>query len=249
MSLTVPLYGFGGGGASLNFKVVGGTTKPTNPNENTIWVNTDKKIASWTFSATQPKTATEGMVWITTNTSSSIELNVLKKSDVIVNLHSAKQYVGGAWKLKNAFCYQNKKWTQFSQIRLYYYNRGDLCTADSGGWGYNSNVTFNSDHILLTGQQTTTRTLAHGKTPVPVAYKTMYIVGEVVSAYSGVALELAGLCNYSFDSTAAQNYGTVGAFTINIDISTVTKLSDRLAVVRVGFNSTIKVKIYEVYFE
>lgn len=242
-------HGASGGVVGMNFVVVGGTTEPSNPKENTIWVNTDKEIASWIFSATQPKTATEGMVWITTNTSSSIELNVLKKSDVIVNLHSAKQYVGGAWKPKNAFCYQNKKWTQFSKIRLYYYNRGDLCAADSGGWGYNSNVAFNSDHILLTGQQTGTRTLAHAKTCVPVTYKTMYIVGEVVSAYSGVALELAGLCNYSFESTAAQNYGAVGTFTVSIDISTVTKLSDRLAVVRVGLNSAIKVKIYEVYFE
>lgn len=38
----------GGGGASLNYKVVGGTTQPTSAKENTIWVNTsvDKEAIS-----------------------------------------------------------------------------------------------------------------------------------------------------------------------------------------------------------
>ena len=43
-----------GSGAGLNFKVVGGTTQPSNPSENTIWVNTDKEIAGWIFSAKNP---------------------------------------------------------------------------------------------------------------------------------------------------------------------------------------------------
>lgn len=45
----------GNGGASpLNFKVVGGTSAPSNPKENTIWVNTDQKITSWHFGANEP---------------------------------------------------------------------------------------------------------------------------------------------------------------------------------------------------
>ena len=43
-----------GGGADLNFKVVGGTTEPSNPKENTIWVETEEKIPSWIFSAENP---------------------------------------------------------------------------------------------------------------------------------------------------------------------------------------------------
>lgn len=50
----VQLEGFGAGGTSLNFKVVGGTTAPVNPKENTIWVNTDVKITSWHFGAEEP---------------------------------------------------------------------------------------------------------------------------------------------------------------------------------------------------
>ena len=43
-----------GGGTPLNFKVVGGTSAPSNPKENTIWVNTSTAITSWDFSATEP---------------------------------------------------------------------------------------------------------------------------------------------------------------------------------------------------
>lgn len=54
MSVTVPIYGFGGGGgAQLNFKVVG-NPQPNNPKENTIWVDTDVKITRWIFSAEKP---------------------------------------------------------------------------------------------------------------------------------------------------------------------------------------------------
>ena len=36
-------------GRKLNFEIVGGTTEPSNPAENTIWVNTDTEITSWFF--------------------------------------------------------------------------------------------------------------------------------------------------------------------------------------------------------
>ena len=35
----------------LNFNVVGGTTEPTNPKENTIWINTDTPISYWSLSS------------------------------------------------------------------------------------------------------------------------------------------------------------------------------------------------------
>lgn len=44
----------GGGGNSLNFEVVGGTTEPASPKENTIWINTDVPVKEWMFSNTNP---------------------------------------------------------------------------------------------------------------------------------------------------------------------------------------------------
>ena len=43
-----------GGINPLNFKVVGGTSAPSNPKENTIWVDTDTEIAEWHFGAEEP---------------------------------------------------------------------------------------------------------------------------------------------------------------------------------------------------
>lgn len=101
-----------GGGAPLNFKVVGGT-KPSNPKENTIWVNTDTAITDWVFSATQPA-AVSGRVWIKTGTTSTVEMNVLKKNSIQVCPLNAKQCVGGAWALKDAETYQSGKWNDWA---------------------------------------------------------------------------------------------------------------------------------------
>lgn len=72
----------GSGSTSLNFKVVGGTTEPTSPFENMIWVNTDAEITSWIFSSTTPETPAEGMVWFLVSTSSDYEFNALKKDGI-----------------------------------------------------------------------------------------------------------------------------------------------------------------------
>lgn len=48
------IYVLSGGGTSLNYSVVGGTTEPTSPKENMIWVNTETEITSHVFSATEP---------------------------------------------------------------------------------------------------------------------------------------------------------------------------------------------------
>lgn len=48
------MSGGGGGDAKLNFEVVGGTSAPASPKENTIWVNTSTTITSWVFSSNNP---------------------------------------------------------------------------------------------------------------------------------------------------------------------------------------------------
>ena len=106
----------GAGGANpLNFKVVGGTTAPANPKENTIWVNTDVAISSWVFSATQPASATNGMVWIYTVASSTVAFNALKKNGIEVYPVSAKQYVNGTFVDKTAKSYQGGEWKTLVQ--------------------------------------------------------------------------------------------------------------------------------------
>ena len=78
-----------GGGNNLNFKVVGGTSEPANPEENTIWVNTDEEIVAWQF-GDYPNPGweePEGKVFINTKTTSDVSspsFNALKKNGICV---------------------------------------------------------------------------------------------------------------------------------------------------------------------
>lgn len=58
----------GGSGGGLNFTVVGGTIRPANPAENTIWVNTEQEITGWTVSSKDPKSAVTGELYKDVNT-------------------------------------------------------------------------------------------------------------------------------------------------------------------------------------
>ena len=125
------IFNMTGGGNPLNFKVVGGTTAPSNPKENTIWVNTDKEITGWHFTSKQPDDMKEGEVWFSTNTSSTVEFNALKKNGIQVYPIFAKQYVSGALAGKEAKSYQNGEWVDLAR---YLYNQGNEYTAITGGW-------------------------------------------------------------------------------------------------------------------
>lgn len=120
-------------GVELNFEVVGGTSQPSNPKENTIWVNTSTTITSWVFSAIQPASPVAGMVWIDIGESSDIAFNALKTNTIQIYPISAKQYIGSTWTDVTAKSYQNGAWVQWI-TELYLFNNGDKCTAVTGGW-------------------------------------------------------------------------------------------------------------------
>lgn len=109
------IFNMSGGGATMNFKVVGGTTAPINPNENTIWINTATQITSYSFSATEPSSVEPGMVWISVGTASNVAFSATKKNPIMVYPLSAKQYVSGAWVSVTAMTYQEywKEWSRY----------------------------------------------------------------------------------------------------------------------------------------
>lgn len=122
----------GGGGGGFNYKVVGGTSRPSNPKENMIWVNTDVEITSHIFSATQPENPVEGMVWFAIGTSSNAAFNALKKNTLTVYPTACKQYVSGAWVSKTAKTYQGGKWVDWWSGQLY--TPGNEWESFTGGW-------------------------------------------------------------------------------------------------------------------
>lgn len=102
--------GAGGAAGGLNFKIIGGTTQPSNPVENTIWVNTENEITGWAFSEVEYETPTEGLVWIKTSIESEIVFNALNKNSIQIYPLLAKQYVSGAWADKTTQIYQDGEW-------------------------------------------------------------------------------------------------------------------------------------------
>lgn len=140
-----------GGGTSLNFRLVGGLTQPTDPEANTIWVKSDAEILGYWFGSTEPTDADEGTVWIQTGTSSGVEFNVLKENGVEVYPLSAKQYISGDWKQADAYIYQEDKWVQFSEIitELYLYTAGNTQDSVTGGWKTLGAAQIQSDYLAM----------------------------------------------------------------------------------------------------
>ena len=128
----------GNGGASvLNFKVVDGSSQPSNPKANTLWVNTTTKIEGWAFSASQP-TGSQGLVWFRIAGLGNCAFNVLKKNGVTVCPVSCQQYDNNAWVTKD-FKMFTDRWIEASEY-LYYYNQQSH-TWQTRAWAQNSSYT------------------------------------------------------------------------------------------------------------
>lgn len=150
--MAAAISGITGGGGDLNFEVVGGTTQPENPVENTVWVNTDEEITGWCFDVTEPENAEEGTVWIEVGTDSGNNFNALTENCIRLYPVGAMQYLSGAWVAKDAQIRQNGAWVSW---RTYIYNAGDQYTIVTGGYkvvtsnSTNGSASLDADRITF----------------------------------------------------------------------------------------------------
>lgn len=144
----------GGGGTSLNFKVVGGTTRPANPSENTIWVSTDQKVPAWYFDEVQPQNMQEGDVWFVVRAVSPVVINALKKNAITIRPLFAKQLVSGALVTRLARILQNGVWNSFDLLTLATEANG---SPYNGGQGWKTGYRLNSSgaEVALYGMEVT----------------------------------------------------------------------------------------------
>ena len=117
-------------GMELNFEVVGGTTEPSNPTENMIWVNTDVQFSNWVFSSVEPLAPSEGLLWIVNGSSSSTEFNILKENCFFAYPKAAKQYINDEWQYVVAKIYQDGNWLSWDKY-LFYYSSQDYSWYES----------------------------------------------------------------------------------------------------------------------
>ena len=148
-------------GVELTLKVAGGTARPAEPTQNMIWANTEHDITAYVFSATEPTTPVEGMLWIIISNSSVIETSIaLEEEWLKLYFTNAKQYISGAWVDQTVKSYQNGAWVDWYIWDNYLYKTGDQYERITGGWrdglaeGYwkakdGNKMEFRSDCIFL----------------------------------------------------------------------------------------------------
>ena len=148
------IFNLSSGGASsggLNFSVVGGTSAPSSPAENTIWINTSTSITGWAMQAEAPS-GSEGLVWIKTALSGETAFNALKKNAITIAVVGCQQYVSGSWANVAAQIWQSDAWVEFSTENLVLFEAGGSYTDKwlTPGWGVTGTGTISSDAITIT---------------------------------------------------------------------------------------------------
>lgn len=119
-------------GGGLNFEVVGSTSQPSNPKENTIWVNTDASISKFSFSVEQPSEPENGIVWFKVADYSFAAFNALKDNVMQIYPLYTRQYINSEWITVRSKLYNGESWIEFGRLSLF--DNGDQCTDTTNGW-------------------------------------------------------------------------------------------------------------------
>ena len=127
--------------------IIGGTSQPSNPINNTIWINTSSNITSWVIDTDEPSSPSEGMVWIMHWKSTDKILTVNRALNI--NIGGAKQYISGAWVIVGGAVYINNTWIN---LRTYLYHEGVFNPNWTWGEPTNPNMfVAESDHLTFNG--------------------------------------------------------------------------------------------------
>lgn len=137
---------FNSGGAALNVSVIGGTTRPVNPTNNTIWVNTPipVSIKKTYFQATQPSDTSLGALWILTAGSSKTPFSYLSGYNFMCYPTNSFIYNGTTWEAVSAQTYYNNAWVIWVNIFL---QGADKFTDITGGYDYTKSGSAGSVNI------------------------------------------------------------------------------------------------------
>lgn len=217
------IHNMTGGGAGLNLKVVGGTTQPENPAENTIWVNTTAAINGYAFSTTEPLSPAGGMVWFKTGTDAAAAINVDKKNTVMLYPTACSQYVDGAWVDKTAETYLGGAWVGWYVYLL----KLGWQDAALGGWNQYGNygtATFGSEGLVLTHNNGQGKIVV-SKNQIDVSeYKRLCFdvdITEYVGYGDGLVVGISSGNQWDGNFTASIKHTGIGTYTLEVDISSV----------------------------
>lgn len=198
----------------LNFKVVGGTAAPSNPKENTIWVDTSTAVSEWVYSDHQPDASINGRVWIKSGSGGDPNFDALKgKNWIFLYPRFTKQVVNGVWVDKTAKVYLSGAWKDLWDGTLY--DSGNQYDSFTGGWLASSDdtvnyVAFQSDKIQFFNT---------GGTTMPVAIYTKKKID--VSNFNTLQIEwnLSRDKDVKFGLTNSNTTGNAPSFTASTTVT------------------------------
>lgn len=239
-----------GGGASLNFKVIGDSKQPETPSENTIWVNTSTTISNWIFSSQTPDSPTPGMVWFVIGDISTTPINALKINGIELYPTAVKQYNGSSWVDKVAKCYQNGGWVTIYVPKLYIFKSGTgtvkpLDIYFTEGMSVRVSTDYIEVKITGAGQSICVTTQESIKLSNYSKLRAKVNCDSINSSYT------TALAFFSKRSTSYSNSGVIAGvpfkkdtnqtYTVNVPSGTTSAY--------VGLNGAFTAKIYDIWLE
>ena len=135
------------GGGSIT--VLGSTTKPSNPEENTVWVTTSMPFNEIYLQAAMPSYPVLGDIWINTgvgynssgnaNVAEENTLTIVESPHIDITIGTVAQWDGTAWTYPGVEIYKNGEW--HSEVFYIFHagvwgNLGPF--TKSYAWGYNN---------------------------------------------------------------------------------------------------------------
>lgn len=241
----------GGGSGDLNFEVAGGTTRPTNPKENTLWVNTAVEFESWIFSADQPQVQEAGMVWFEVRPSGNLVFDALKGANVLnVAPIAARQYVDNNWELVTAEIYRDGSWETIEKT-VWLLNGMNQYENITGGWLFAETGSISGAGVKFTRRDGGANALETAKTDIdfsPYSLLTVHISANSASSWAAITVGSSSVLAGSsaggtpYAEVTVQNRKTGY---IQLDLSKVNKIG------KICFNcyDTGSVTIDEIYLE
>ena len=182
-------------GRYVEIDVIGGTTRPSQMANNTIWINTSTPISSWYISSQAPENPSAGTVWIMIDYESDIQLELSNIPYIGIGIGTSYQYIDSDWTIVPAEIYTNKKYYA-SNLVLYnhgvYNNDYTWVTYNptlvwcTGEW-VNQNTTY-KDILAITNRTDYIEISYSAHNPTYAAYSLHYIPLIDITEYSQLSI-------------------------------------------------------------
>lgn len=215
-----------GGGGSLNFSIVGGTTQPANPKPNTVWIKTSAAITGYAFSAEAPASPAEGNVWIAVSTLGLVKFSLTRKNPIMVYPAVAKQFTSGAWTQCDLAVFYDSTWHS-GLVTMFPNSSVEWASAVYSTISTQGDVTIAADYIEMHNSWTNTQNyqMAYTTTGIDVTPFSQLCVtirpdsSEGLTKTFGLTTAPSGSANVSSFEVSATTTDTTG--TIVVDISAI----------------------------